>query len=204
MKKNSKEIITEVAFLLALKNGFNNVSIKDIQRASGFSAGSIYYYFKDKDEILLHMVNSYLLDNFYKYREAIRNSNDSFIEKIENIFYYLVGFNKKELNSSPCSTMPELDHGEYFGLFSSIFHQHPEIRSIYYKLHTESYSFYQELAQEAVENKEIKEDIDIKTLTIFIHTIIKGYIDLYVFHPGLSIEEIVDSNLRMIKEITKK
>lgn len=203
-KKNNKEIIAEVAFLLALKNGFNNVSIKEIQEASGFSAGSIYYYFKDKDEILLHMVNFYLMDNFYEYKEAIRKSNDPFIEKIESIFYYLVGFNKKEFISPHSSNMPELNNREYFGLFSSIFHQHPETRPIFHKLHNESYEFYQALVQEAIKNKEINENIDVKTFAIFLHTVFKGFIDLFVFHPDLSLEELVNTNLKIIEKLSKK
>ena len=202
--KDKKEIITEVAFLLALKKGFNNVSMKEIQKASGVSAGTIYYYFKDKDEILLHMVNFYLLDNFHQYREVIRNSNESFIEKIEDIFYYLIGFNKKEFKSSQFSSDSKMDDREYFGLFSSIFHQYPESRPLFYKLHEESFDFYLELAEEAVENNEIKEGIDARTLAIFIHTIFKGYLDLFVFKPDLSIEDLVNSNLKIIEEMTKK
>ena len=118
MKKN-KELITEVAFLLALRNGFNNVSIKEIQEASGISAGSIYYHFKDKQEILLHMINVYLLDNFHDYGRSIINSNETFIEKIESVFFYLLGFNKKEFKSSPDSNILECDNREYFGLFST-------------------------------------------------------------------------------------
>jgi len=202
MKTDRKEIITEVAFLLALKNGFNNVSIKEIQETSGFSAGSIYYYFEDKNEILLHMLNVYLLENFYKYRDAIKDSKIPFFEKIESIFYYLLGFNQKELSSPDTLNMSKCDNRDFFGLFSSIFHQHPETRPIFYKLHTESYDFYRELVQEAVKNNEIKYDMDVESLAIFIHTIFKGYIDLCLFHPDLQIEELIDSNLKMIKEMT--
>ncbi|MCL2157290.1 MAG: TetR/AcrR family transcriptional regulator [Methanobrevibacter sp.] len=203
MKKNNNEIITEVAFLLSLKNGFNNVSIKEIQKASGFSAGSIYYHFKDKNEILLDMINMYLIENFYEYKEAIINSDDSFLEKIESIFYYLLGFNKKEFSSPHSSTTSELNYREYYGLFSSIFHQHPETRPLFYKLHMDSYDFYQELVEKAIENNEIKEDIDVKALSIFIHTILKGYVDLCVFQPNLSIEEMMEINLKAIEKITK-
>jgi len=204
MKTDRKEIITEVAFLLALKNGFNNVSIKEIQETSGFSAGSIYYYFEDKNEILLHMLNVYLLENFYKYRDAIKDSKIPFFEKIESIFYYLLGFNQKELSSPDTLNMSKCDNRDFFGLFSSIFHQHPETRPIFYKLHAKSFEFYQKLAQEAIDNNEVIETIDAKTLAIFIHTIFKGYIDLFVFHPGLAIEEIVTSNLKVIERMILK
>ena len=204
MKKNKKEIITEVTFLLSLKKGFDNVSIKEIQKGSGFAAGSIYYYFQDKNEILLKMISVYLVDNFYEYREAIRNFDGSFIEKIESIFYYLLGFNKKEFDSIHGATVSECDNNEYFGLFSSIFHQHPETRPLFYELHKESFSFYQELVEEAIENKEIKEDIDVKSMTICIHTVLKGYLDLCIYLPDLAIEDLVNANLKMIEEMAKK
>jgi len=201
--KTNKEIITEVTFLLALKNGFDGVSIKEIQKASGVSAGSIYYHFKDKNEILFHMVNEYLIENFYKYGDSIKSSNYSFIEKVENIFYYLLSFNKKDFQSLNGSVLQERENIEYFGLFSSIFHHHPETRPLFYKLHEESYKFYKGLVDDAIEKKEINEGVDARRFTIFIHTIFKGYIDLCVFHPELSIEELVEANLRIIEDVIK-
>jgi AcrR family transcriptional regulator len=200
---NNKEIITEVAFLLAMKNGFNSASIKDIQKASGFSAGSIYYYFTDKDEILLYMINYYLVDNFHEYIETIRNFNGSFFEKIENMFYYLLDFNKKEFKSPYSSTIPEFNYKSYFGLFFSIFHHHPKIKHIFHKIHAESYDFHQELVKEAIENKEINKDTDVRALSLFIHTILKGYLYLCVFHPELSTEEIMNTNLKIIEKVSK-
>lgn len=72
------------------------------------------------------------------------------------------------------------------------------------RLHDNLYDFYYELIQEAIENKEIREDLDIRTLVIFIQTLIKGYIDLYVYQPNISFEELIDANLKMIQEIIKK
>lgn len=204
MLKINKEIITEVSFLLALKNGFNNVSIKEIQKASGFSAGSIYYHFKDKNEILLNIINSYLFDNYYEFKESIKNSNDPLIKKIENIFYYLLDFNKKEFKFSNSSTMSEFNYIEFFGLFFSIYHQHPETRYLFHELHTETFNFHLELIQDAVKNKEIRDDVDIETLSMHIHTTIKGYLYLCVFDLDISIEKLIAANLKLIDEITRK
>jgi AcrR family transcriptional regulator len=113
MVENKKEIISEVGFLLALKKGFNNVSIKEIRKASGFSAGLIYYYFKDKNEILVYIVDTYFLNNLQEFKESIKNSHDSFMKKIENILYYMPDFNKKEFKSSHSLNMLEFSYKEY-------------------------------------------------------------------------------------------
>jgi hypothetical protein len=89
-------------------------------------------------------------------------------------------------------------------MFFCIYHQHPEIKHLFYKLHANSFDFHRELIQEAIENNEIKENIDIGTLARFIHTIFKRCLYLRVFHSDLSIIELVNANLKVIDEVTKK
>ncbi|RBQ22635.1 hypothetical protein ALNOE001_16930 [Candidatus Methanobinarius endosymbioticus] len=49
---NNKQKIVDAAFDLSVKYGFDNVSMKQIQEAADIGAGSIYYHFKNKNEIL--------------------------------------------------------------------------------------------------------------------------------------------------------
>ena len=88
MKSNSKFKISDATFKLSLQYGFDNISIKQIQEESGVATGSIYYYFKNKDEILEYMVNKYLMDQFYKTKKQITEFNGSFFEKMNLIFRY--------------------------------------------------------------------------------------------------------------------
>lgn len=201
---NNKNKIAEVAFLLSLREGFDNISIKQIQEESGLSPGTIYYHFKNKSEILFYMINRYLLEGFFfDFKEAMRNFNGSFIEKIEFIFNYKIyDFVKVEENSSQEGY--ELDSGKYFSLFAAIYHQNPEIRPIFTELQDGLYDFFAELLREAIKNGEIREDIDVKLLTIFIKTCLQGYIFEWLYQPKLSLEEIVDANVKMIWEAVKK
>ncbi|WP_225370126.1 TetR/AcrR family transcriptional regulator [Methanobrevibacter arboriphilus] len=48
----NKDKIAQAAFLLSLKYGFDNVSIKQIQEEANVTTGAIYYHFKDKNDIL--------------------------------------------------------------------------------------------------------------------------------------------------------
>ena len=201
---NNRDKIIEVTFLLSLKNGFDRVSIKDIQKESGLSAGSIYYYFKDKDDILVAMLNKYLMDNIPLFKEAVRNSSDSLREKLRAAFILTTtSFNKKEIHFSS-STIPEFNHEDYFILLTSVFHQYPEVRVMFQEMQHDLNDFYQELIQEAVEKGEIRDDISIKTMNIFIQSCLKGYITLWLNQSDFSFEEIVKDDINMIWDVIKK
>jgi len=201
---SSRDKIIEIAFLLSLKNGFDRVSIKKIQEESGLAAGSIYYHFKDKNEILECMVNEYIIDNYHEFKEVIRNLDGSFMEKIKFISIYKVtSFNKKQIQSNS-KTMPQFNYKDYFILLMSIYHQYDEVRHIFHEMYLDLHDFYHELIKEAIENKEIRDDVDIDTLIIIIQTFLKGYLILWLNCPDLPLEKIVDANIQMIWESIKR
>ncbi len=201
---NNKQRIVEATFVLSLKKGFDNVSMKQIQEESGLAAGSIYYHFKNKDDLLLYIVNKYILSGLSQLKKDMNKIDGSFIEKIRYIFNFKITSIGKEEESLFTSNTPEFDYKDYYMLITSIYHHYPQTRDMFTELHDNLYDFYYELIKEAIENKEIRGDIDIKTLVIFIQTILKGYIDLYVYQPHISFEELVDSNVKMIQEAIKK
>ncbi len=47
-----RQAIVDTAVQIALEHGFESLSIRKITNRLGYSAGSVYYYFKDKDEIV--------------------------------------------------------------------------------------------------------------------------------------------------------
>jgi AcrR family transcriptional regulator len=204
MKSNSKHKIIDATFALSLKYGFDNVSIKQIQKESGVATGSIYYYFKNKDEILEYMINKYLMEQFYVTKREIKKFNSSFLEKINFIFRYEgAELSTKEDDSQYLLTRPKVNYKDYFMLLTSIYPKHPEI-STANDIHDELYKFYYELVQEAVENNEIRDDISVKKIAVFLQTSLKGFIGLLVFQPHLSPEELIECNIELIWEAIKK
>jgi len=205
MSIDNKRKIIDVTVALSLKNGFDSVSIKDIQEEAELSAGSIYYYFKDKNEILSYMVEIYLKDGVRQLNKDLKNFDGSFIEKINFAFNYkATSFFENKFDSSPYISTAQFNPKDYWVLASTVFHQHPEIRQEFYEIHDDLYNLFYELIQEAIEKEAIREDIDIRTLVIFIQTSLKGYLDLWMYQPDFSFEEIVDSNVKMIWEAIKK
>ncbi len=55
--QQKREAVAEAAFALFLKEGFHRTTTRDIARRAGVSAGAPFTYFKDKEEILFHIVS---------------------------------------------------------------------------------------------------------------------------------------------------
>ena len=54
------ETVARTAAQLFDKAGYHETSLKDISSAAGLSKGAIYYYFSNKHEILLYILNGYM------------------------------------------------------------------------------------------------------------------------------------------------
>ena len=53
--EEAKRIITEKAFELFSLHGYNQTSIGDIAKASGYSKGHIYYHFENKEKLFVQL-----------------------------------------------------------------------------------------------------------------------------------------------------
>ena len=59
--RNRKEYIIRKSMELYALKGFHNVSITDLQFALDMGRGTLYYYFKDQDELFLTCKEKYFL-----------------------------------------------------------------------------------------------------------------------------------------------
>jgi AcrR family transcriptional regulator len=60
--KDRKEYIIRKAMELYALQGYQNVTITDLQNALDMGRGSVYYYFKDQDELFLTCMERYFLE----------------------------------------------------------------------------------------------------------------------------------------------
>ena len=104
--KDRKEYIIRKAMELYAVKGYQNVSITDLQFALDMGRGSIYYYFKDQNEILLSCMERYFLEP--KQRALNTMPEDGGIDRmIETMMVYIHGlehelmtFDNKSINTS--------------------------------------------------------------------------------------------------------
>jgi len=101
-QENAKERIEEAAFSLFNKISFSKTSVDDIAKAADLGKGTIYLYFKSKEDILLSIfekkIKIYIADNRFYYFdkkinffEKIIKFVDYYIDELNNIKDVLFG-----------------------------------------------------------------------------------------------------------------
>jgi AcrR family transcriptional regulator len=67
--------------------GYSNVSITDLQAALNMGRGTLYYYFKDKDELFQEVVDQYLIRPKHRALERVKDTA-TLPEMIDAMLYY--------------------------------------------------------------------------------------------------------------------
>ena len=105
MRDRRKYIIRKAMELYALE-GYQNVSITDLQNALDIGRGTLYYYFKDQDELFLTCMETYFLEP--KQRALSNAPDDITVEQmievmmgyLHNLEETLMTFDDKRVNTS--------------------------------------------------------------------------------------------------------
>ena len=72
-KEKKKEEIANAAFRLFMKNGYSNTKIADIADETNIGKGTVYEYFKSKDDILLYVILNNITREFSDLPELSRS-----------------------------------------------------------------------------------------------------------------------------------
>lgn len=76
-----REEILAVAMRMFIQQGYHGLAMRQISEAVGVSKAALYYYFKDKEELFLAILNSYLND-MESSIDAIRAKSGSSADQI--------------------------------------------------------------------------------------------------------------------------
>ncbi len=85
MRRNTKEEIIKVAFEIIHKKGFNNTGIQEILASAGVPKGSFYFYFENKDELGMQLID-YFLDSFISTADEMLHSDHSPLTQLRLLF----------------------------------------------------------------------------------------------------------------------
>ncbi|MBS4172952.1 TetR/AcrR family transcriptional regulator [Bacillus sp. FJAT-49736] len=164
-KVNKKKAILESALKCFAQKGFELATIDDICALSGMSKGSIYNYFKTKDDIYIQLMNEQTKANFEFFQEKFK-SITSAAGKLQILFetYREISLTEEFKNLI-------LVHGEFW-LSSS---RKEDVRSIMLERYQNIYkNFVMTILEEGKENGEFKTDIDSSVIAALFWTIIDG------------------------------
>ena len=88
MEEDRREKILLKAIELYMIEGYANVSITDLQAALNMGRGTLYYYFKDKDELFQEVVDEFLIKPKQRALDRVKEGA-AIPEMIEAMLYYL-------------------------------------------------------------------------------------------------------------------
>ena len=88
MEEDRREKILLKAIELYMIEGYANVSITDLQEALNMGRGTMYYYFKDKDELFQEVVSTFLIQPKQRALDRVKDGA-TVPEVIEAMLYYL-------------------------------------------------------------------------------------------------------------------
>ncbi|MEZ4795726.1 MAG: TetR/AcrR family transcriptional regulator [Flavobacteriaceae bacterium] len=110
-----KDEIIQTSAILFKKKGYSAVTMRDIAKAMGIKAASLYNHINSKQEILSEIIIS-LAEQFTEQMKIIKYSDDSCIDKLKQIVALHVGitsnnqFGMASLNSDWMHLEAELDY----------------------------------------------------------------------------------------------
>lgn len=88
MVEDRKEKILLKAIELYMIEGYSHVSITDLQAALNMGRGTLYYYFKDKDELFQEAVNTFLIQPKHRALDRVQPTA-TIPDMIGAMLYYL-------------------------------------------------------------------------------------------------------------------
>jgi AcrR family transcriptional regulator len=82
-----KELIRKYAIKVIAKYGYHNTKVQMIADEAGIANGTVYYYFKSKQEILEYIYDVEL-EKFSKYFDELEKSEGTVLEKLDDFMNY--------------------------------------------------------------------------------------------------------------------
>lgn len=168
MDKNKKQLqseqtkirIAEAARSLFAQKGYKATSIEEIVEATGSSKGNIYYHFKSKEGLFLHLMNEWDQEWEMKWREIEPNYTTS-IEKLYGIAEHLV---LDDLNHPLTKAADEFFNNE---------EKTSEVKERMNEMLERHLKFNRILLQQGIDNGEFKPQ-DVNSLAIILESLIIG------------------------------
>ena len=156
MVPDRKEQIIYKALELYLLHGYENVSITDLQSALDMGRGTMYYHFKNKDEIYVEIVNRFFLR---PKQEMLRLKDDIRVpEMIEALLRYfrfledsLMELENRNINTS-----------NVIMLLYTAYHRFPDLYRRAYRLYATEQSLWQRALRNSMIAGEVRRDIPLQ------------------------------------------
>lgn len=157
--KDTKDLILKTAYNMFLYNNYEAVTINSIIKAAGLTKGALYHYYISKEELFKAVVDKYMIEN----------STDISVEflTLKEFIQYMIDLNKRKLtnliveNPNPHHEVPL----NYLSITLAALHYYPNFIKKGVGFYRNQVGRWENSLKKAIENGEIRDDIDIDATT---------------------------------------
>ncbi len=90
MKQDTKHIIIEAGARIIHRKGYNHTGIQEVLKAAGVPKGSFYFYFKNKEDFGLHVIDYFETMVLGMVKPIVSDTSLSPLGRISGIFDYYI------------------------------------------------------------------------------------------------------------------
>lgn len=156
--KDTKDVILETAYSMFLYNNYEAVTINCIIKATGLTKGALYHYYASKEDLFKAVVDKYVVENmiddgarFSSLKDFIKFIIDSVEGKIERFL---------TKNDESKTIIPI----NYLSLLVAAHRYYPGYAQIGEQFFQAQKKRWEDHINQAINNKEIRDDIDTEAI----------------------------------------
>ena len=184
MNNDKREALTSIAIDLFAKKGYSATTMRDIAKTAKVNVALIYYYFKDKEEILYHIIERSTNNLIIVLREIQLRESDPF-ECLKKMIVRQVLYSSESWKETKLITI-EGDH------------LHGRRKSDCLKLQREVYDIYMEQL-ERMKEADCLADIDLVIINFTIFGMISWFYRWYKEGRTLTEKDVTKEMVRILE-----
>ncbi len=167
---NQRKTILLTAFRMFAEQGYDGVSLNNIIKETGLTKGGVYYHFSGKEELFKEVVEMYILHYYTeKVRNIVLNNEQSIRERLKDL-YCIPAILQKE-----AKTLFSTDSNAFaFHLMFDAARKSESLKNKFADYYKEITDLICTLLEKGIDTNKIKSDIDIRSLSIEIVSVIDG------------------------------
>lgn len=165
MEEDRRDKILLKALELYMVEGYANVSITDLQSALNMGRGTLYYYFKDKDDLFQEVVTTYLINPKQRALDKVKDTATipEMIEAMLNYLNQLKEFYDQVENKS-------INTSNVVTIMYTAYSRFPELHRKARRMYEQELNMWIRAIKNSMRSGDIRGDVHIETVAhMFVH-----------------------------------
>lgn len=192
-----RDVIIDTSFKLFMEKGFTDVSLNDILSRVGITKGGFYYYFKNKDELVLEVLSKYFFSHIRERLDKIEDNPGNALEKLEMFFSTIINF-QQNLKANG------IDIREYFLILTEGIKKYQLLAEGYLNFSNNIRLTLENILYQGKLEGLIREDIVPGDMAIHIMTCVEGSLVFWVVNPIMDLEQIIQNSSNHLWKLINK